>query len=119
MKNRCVGWLHGLIFGLKQVESFPQMSDYLESLQASIREATPFVKEHMETDIWKLQHILNRKGAWSGVLETLNKEDFYYVRSGQKFGFSEKMVNQLMTLSYKQGMIDGKTSSYNAGYDQK
>lgn len=93
------------------------MSDVLQKLKESSERSRPFVLANIEKDIFKLQYILGCKSDWSGVLETLGDE-YYYVRHGDKFGLSEMMVNQLMTLAYNKGRNDAKEPHYDAGYNK-
>lgn len=92
-------------------------AQFLAQCDIRAQDAIPFVKKHMETDIFKMQRILHLKSDWSGALERIDKEKFFTFRAGDKFGFGELMVNQLMTLAYAQGRIDGKDPAYQAGYD--
>lgn len=92
------------------------MSKILEELNEAAKKAVPFVKENMETDLWKLQEILRMKSEYSGALELIDKEKFFFVRSPKGFGFSEQMVNQLMTLAFKRGQEIGFSNGYDKGY---
>lgn len=92
-------------------------AQFLAQCDIRAQDAIPFVKKHMEADIFKMQRILHLKSDWSGALERIDKEKFFTFRAGDKFGFGELMVNQLMTLAYAQGRIDGKDPAYQAGYD--
>jgi len=62
------------------------------------------------------QHVLHLKAIGSKALE--NGDDCYTFRSGDKFGFSERFVNQLMQFAFDQGRKDIDKESFAAGYDQ-
>lgn len=93
------------------------MSKILEELNEAAKNAVPFVKENMETDIWKLQGVLRMKQDYSGALELIDKEKFFFVQSTKGIGFSEQMVNQLMILAFKSGQKIGFSNGYDKGYE--
>lgn len=92
------------------------MNDYLKQVAEQAAREKPFVEKHLETDIWKLQKFLHMKAAWTAVLEKIDAEKYYYVRKGDKFGFSEQMVNQLLVLAYTKGVLESSESQRQRGY---
>jgi hypothetical protein len=85
-----------------------------ENIELSI----PYVKAHMETDTMKMQQIFRMKHNYSGALEKIDPEQFFFVKdSEERFGFSEKMVNQLMHFAFLKGKEEGYREGYDSGYD--
>lgn len=62
------------------------------------------------------QNILHLKAVATCAIDKLKNPEFYYVRNGEQFGFSEKLVNQLMQCSYDYGRKHIDKSSYDTGY---
>lgn len=75
----------------------------LEELDKFAQEIKPLVKPG---DI--PQYILWWKSGVSDNLIKLDSEKYYFIQSGQKFGFSEAMVNELMKFAYERGIDAGK-----------
>ena len=93
------------------------MSDIIEQSERNAEYSIPFVKANMETDIWKMQQIFRMKHDYSGALKKIDPEQFFFVRdSEERFGFSEKMVNQLMHFAFLKGKEEGYRAGYDSGY---
>jgi hypothetical protein len=93
------------------------MSQIIERIEMNIEYSIPFVEANMETDIMKMQQIFRMKHDYSGALEKIDPEQFFFVRDSEgRFGFSEKMVNQLMHLAFLKGKEEGYRAGYDSGY---
>lgn len=92
------------------------MSAYEElekARQQWIKQDEPLIKES-ETP----QLILRYKDSVSSVLEKRNPDSYFFVRdAGDRFGFSELLVNQLMKFAYERGIEAGKSQGSASGYD--
>jgi hypothetical protein len=64
------------------------------------------------------QLLLSIKGSICTILQKDNPEKYYIVQSGDKFGISESIVNQLMDHAYNRGLEAGKQRGYDAGYSE-
>lgn len=54
------------------------------------------------------QHILWKKMAIVQLLQKQDSQKYYSFSQGEKFGFSEVLVNQLMKFCYEEGLRIGK-----------
>jgi hypothetical protein len=93
------------------------MSDILKEIAESGERARPWVNQNVETDIWKLQPILRYKSDWAHCLDKQAEGCETFRAYGDKFGFSEKFVNQLMWLAHKKGVEEGKRQGERVGWD--
>jgi len=62
------------------------------------------------------QNILHLKAIGSKAFE--NEDECFVFNSGDKFGFSERLVNQLMQFAFDQGRKDIDEKSFNIGHEQ-
>jgi hypothetical protein len=84
---------------------------YQQNRQQHINELKPLFKV-----VDPQQFTLAFKDSLSVILEEMDKEKYYCVRSGNKFGLSEMMVNQLMEFMYAKGKEHGISQGKTTGY---
>lgn len=63
------------------------------------------------------QFILRYKATISGILQKRDPNQYYFVEKPGKFGFSERMVNQLMKFAYERGVEHSKQKGFEKGWD--
>lgn len=63
------------------------------------------------------QFLLHWKTGLITILEAKDKDEYYCVRSGEKFGISERMVDQMMKFCYEQGTENGIRQGEFKGYE--
>jgi hypothetical protein len=98
-------------------EQISTMSQTIERTERNIEYSIPFVKANMETDLMKMQEIFKIKHDYSGALEKIDPKQFFFVRDEEnRFGFSEKMVNQLMHFAFLKGKEEGYKEGCDYGY---
>lgn len=90
----------------------PQYEELEKARAEWIKQDEPLLKEG-ETP----QLILRYKDSILSILEKRNSDKYYTLRRGDKFGFSELVVNQLMKFAYERGLESGHTVGYNKGRD--
>jgi len=88
------------------------MSDWYDNYRERIRKEAENVKPVDEVS----QQVLQLKAIGSEAFE--NDDNHYTFSSGDKFGFSEQFVNQLMQFAFDQGRKDVDEKSFNAGHNQ-
>ncbi len=94
------------------------MSDYLDRLAKDIAESTPYFTKNMPKEETP-QHILWAKTVITDILKKEDNSKYYTLMGfGNKFGFSELLVNKLMHYCYNQGYKAGKESGEKTGYDK-